>query len=401
VRAQVNDILNKLAAAAAKPAIDRKDRATYPAQVSLAAAITSALATTKVDMKPQAERLHALATKLGAYPIDAKARLLAIVAKVGPKPMRDKLLADLLSATHETAAAASVATSYEESERALLPSNTKTTALALDAIMREDPKQAIAQKLARGVLDSRKRGRWVSTQENLVVLQTMRRFFDTYEKDTPNYTGKLWFGAAAYAEQTFAGRNNLRGLAQVDWDRLPARSGHDLALQKTGPGRMYYRIGITYAPKRVDLPALDAGFLVRRSYEAIDSPDDVTKLSDGSIRVKLGARVRVRLEAINSTERYAVALVDPLPAGFEAVNEALVTSERVAAAQDDAHWDFTAHRDTRVEAFRMNLAAGKHRYTYTARATTPGTFIAAPTKAEEMYSPETFGRGTGTSVVIE
>ena len=34
------------------------------------------------------------------------------------------------------------------------------------------------------------------------MLQTMRRYFDTYEKLTPNYTGKLWFGKAAYAAQT-------------------------------------------------------------------------------------------------------------------------------------------------------------------------------------------------------
>jgi len=35
------------------------------------------------------------------------------------------------------------------------------------------------------------------------------------------------------------------------------------------------------------------------------------------------------------------------------------------------------------------------------RGATPGTFIAAPTKAEEMYSPETFGRSAGQVIVIE
>jgi uncharacterized protein YfaS (alpha-2-macroglobulin family) len=163
---------------------------------------------------------------------------------------------------------------------------------------------------------------------------------------------------------------------------------------------MYYRVGITYAPKNVNLPALDAGFLVRRSYEPIDDPKDVATDPDGTVRVRLGARVRVTLEAINSTDRHAVALVDPLPAGFESVNDQLATAERVAAVQGDARWDFRAHRDVRTEVFRMDLEAGRHRYTYTARATTPGSFIAAPAKAEEMYSPETFGRSTGTRVVV-
>jgi uncharacterized protein YfaS (alpha-2-macroglobulin family) len=35
------------------------------------------------------------------------------------------------------------------------------------------------------------------------------------------------------------------------------------------------------------------------------------------------------------------------------------------------------------------------------RATTPGRFVAPPPKAEEMYSPEVFGRGASELVVVE
>jgi uncharacterized protein YfaS (alpha-2-macroglobulin family) len=58
-------------------------------------------------------------------------------------------------------------------------------------------------------------------------------------------------------------------------------------------------------------------------------------------------------------------------------------------------------RDNRTEAFQMDVREGTHRFSYTVRAATPGTFIAAPAKAEEMYSPETFGRSNGIQVVIE
>ena len=57
-------------------------------------------------------------------------------------------------------------------------------------------------------------------------------------------------------------------------------------------------------------------------------------------------------------------------------------------------------RDERVEAFSSMVWAGVHEYTYVARATTPGTFVVPPPKAEEMYSPETFGRGASATVVI-
>ena len=44
---------------------------------------------------------------------------------------------------------------------------------------------------------------------------------------------------------------------------------------------------------------------------------------------------------------------------------------------------------------------GRPHYSYVARATTPGTFVVPPPKAEEMYAPETFGRGATDRVVVE
>lgn len=58
-------------------------------------------------------------------------------------------------------------------------------------------------------------------------------------------------------------------------------------------------------------------------------------------------------------------------------------------------------RDERAEAFASLLWDGVYEYTYVARATVPGTYVAPPPKAEEMYSPETFGRGAGDCVIVE
>jgi len=38
---------------------------------------------------------------------------------------------------------------------------------------------------------------------------------------------------------------------------------------------------------------------------------------------------------------------------------------------------------------------------FVARATTPGTFVVPPTKAEEMYSPEVFGHSASDWVIVE
>lgn len=58
-------------------------------------------------------------------------------------------------------------------------------------------------------------------------------------------------------------------------------------------------------------------------------------------------------------------------------------------------------RDDRAEAFTSLLWDGVYEYTSIARATTPGTFIVPPAKAEEMYSPEVFGRSGSDWVIVK
>ena len=58
-------------------------------------------------------------------------------------------------------------------------------------------------------------------------------------------------------------------------------------------------------------------------------------------------------------------------------------------------------RDAQAEVFALALSPGVHHYSYVARATTPGSFVVPPAKAEEMYAPETFGRSDSTRLVIE
>ncbi len=64
-------------------------------------------------------------------------------------------------------------------------------------------------------------------------------------------------------------------------------------------------------------------------------------------------------------------------------------------------YDHQNLRDERTEAFTPLLWEGVHAYEYVARATTPGNFVVPPTKAEEMYMPETFGRSASDRVVVE
>jgi len=315
----------------------------------------------------------------------------------------------------ETAGAANFTTEYSDQIYLLLSSDRRTDAIVLDAVMQDNPQSDLIAKVVNGLLAHRTRGRWENTQENVFVLLALDRYFNTYEAQTPDFVARIWLG------NTYAGGNEFRGRTTDIYETLvpmnyvlsetSAGGGtQDLILSKEGPGKLYYRLGLQYAPTDLDLEPLDMGFVVQRRYEAVDDPEDVFQDNQGVWHIKAGARVRVKLTMVADNRRYHVALVDPVPAGLEIINPSLAVSEQIP--QDPTSPDFRygwwwwgtwyEHqnmRDDRAEAFASLLWDGVYEYTYVTRATTPGTFIVPPTRAEEMYSPEVFGR-SGSDVVI-
>jgi alpha-2-macroglobulin len=339
----------------------------------------------------------------------------------------DDIKTFLLSRVAETAGEAHFTTSYrEEDSYVLLSSDRRADAVLLDALIRlntatpNDSTKDLIVKLVAGLLNHRTAGRWGSTQENSFVLLALDNYFNTYEKATPEFVAKAWLGDGYAGAQEFKGRTTEQKSLMVPMNALLEAGEQSIfTLSKEGTGRLYYRLGLTYAPKSLVLKPADFGFTVTRTYEGVDSPDDVTKGADGTWRVKAGARVRVKLQMVAPTRRYHVALVDPLPAGFEALNPelkgtgALPPEQPVSEESENTgpwgryYWwwgPWYQHenlRDERVEAFTTLLWEGVHKYSYIARATTPGTFIVPPTKAEEMYSPEIFGRAATEKVIVE
>ena len=312
----------------------------------------------------------------------------------------------------ETAGAAHFSTSYREEEGyLLLASNRRADGIILEAMIQAEPDSDLIPKIVRGLLAHRKAGRWTNTQENVFILLALDSYFQTYEAQTPDFIARAWLGDQYVTEFAFEGRTTEYQTTVVPMSYLAQADGaQDLILNKEGDGRLYYRLGLSYAPTDLDLAPLEQGFAVERSYEAIDDPADVIQDVRGVWHIKAGARVRVRLRLVAPTRRYHVALQDPLPAGLEPLNPALAVTGSIPKDTSDTsssrywwwRWTWYEHqnlRDQRAEAFASLLWDGIHTYTYVTRATTPGEFVVPPAKAEEMYSPEVFGR-TGTDRVI-
>ncbi len=321
----------------------------------------------------------------------------------------------------ETPGAANFTTEYHEQTYLLLSSDRRTDGILLEALMADQPQSDLIPKLVNGLMAHRKRGRWNNTQENVFILLSLERYFKTYEAQTPDFVARIWLGEAYAGEHEFSGRTTDRRETLVPMsyltDAIPSGTAQDLILSKEGAGRLYYRLGLRYAPTDLQQEPLDMGFVVQRVYEPVDDPGDVYQDAAGAWHIKAGARVRVRLTMVADNRRYHVALTDPLPAGLEIVNPALAVTgslpqdpqERVRPEGRASYygwwWRYWFEhqnlRDERAEAFTSLLWEGVYEYTYVARATTPGIFVAPPAKAEEMYSPEVFGRSGSAVVIVE
>jgi uncharacterized protein YfaS (alpha-2-macroglobulin family) len=325
----------------------------------------------------------------------------------------------------ETAGTAHFVCSYSDSDYLVLNSNRRADGVILEALIGDQPNSDLIPKIVRGLLAHRTRGRWENTQENVFILLALDRYFNAFEKVTPNFVARAWLGERFAGEQQFKGRSTDRQQVNVPMRYLVSQGGaQNLIISKDGAGRLYYRIGMNYAPIDLNLQPADYGFTVERSYEAVDDPKDVSRDAAGAWHVKAGARVRVRLTMVATARRYHVALVDPMPAGFESVNPSLATTGSIprdekqsgvgqsgsrASINGGYGWwwwrpvwfEHQNLRDDRAEAFTSLLWEGVYKYSYVTRATTPGDFVVPPAKAEEMYHPETFGRGKTDRVRIQ
>ena len=304
----------------------------------------------------------------------------------------------------QTAETARFTTQVSEAEKYVtLHSSRRTDAILLNGLLTDEATNPLAAKLVRGLLAHRTKGRWSNTQENIWVLLALQSYFKTYEKQTPKFTAGVWLDKTFLGEETFAGRSNKEAALTRPMRDL-ADKEKELILSKQGTGRLYYRVGMKFAPKSLRGAAESRGFTLERSYKGVDKPEDVQQLENGDWKIKAGAKVEVTLTMVCPQRRYHVALVDQLPAGLEPLNPALQGTPKVQENSRRQWWNWYEHdnlRDERVEAFATTVYPGVYTYSYTALATTPGDYVLPPLKAEEMYSPEVFGRTATGRLVIE
>jgi hypothetical protein len=350
-----------------------------------------------------------------ALPLFGKALLAdAIATGKGKRAQADALLRDLFDAAKETPREVHFEESEPGSFAPLLSSDTRTTGMVLQTLVDLKPDHPYVSKIARYLTSVRKGGKYRNTQEAAYALMGLTEVVRVREREAPDFVARVAMGGEEIASAEFRERTLSVARKKVPLAELPSGSGTlPLVFQADGKGTLFYSALLRYAPLEVPREARAEGITVQRWFEPFDAP------GKQSLEVAAGDLVRVRARVATPQERNFVAVEVPLPAGLEAVDTALLTSRQTARSRDeeaqeseksqaldatqDFFWspfDHSEKRDDRVVYFSDHLPPGVHTLSFVARATTPGKFVLKPARAEEMYSPEVFGRSEGGSFTV-
>ena len=292
-------------------------------------------------------------------------------------------------------------------------SNVRSTAIVLNSLVRGDVADAPIRQMVRWMMAAREDGRWGNTQENAMAMEALVAYYRKFEAATPDFRAVVKLGAEDFTREAFKGRSTTASSKELPMAKVlasgDAGSNRPLTFSREGTGTLFYTARLRYAADELHQTGLDSGINIERSY----SPYVESGNRPPALAYKAGDLVRVTLTFNLTKERRYVAVTDPLPAGFEAVESWFATTAaalgRSSTTQgpEGGSWyswwqrggfDHVERLDDRVQLFATRLAEGKHEFTYIVRATTAGSFRTAPARAEEMYEPEVFGR-TQTHVI--
>lgn len=284
------------------------------------------------------------------------------------------------------------------------------------------PLHPLLERLGRGALQ-RRAERYATTQDHAASLLGVAAWLEAAGRDVPNVHAKVQVGARTVGTLRFVGRSAAARLFEVPQTNLVAAQATPLVVERTGQGPVYASLRYEYLVPSLADRARNAGLVVRRT--ALDMEGDVEPKS-----LTRGGFLAVTVEVWSGLQRRDVAIVDPLPAGLEAVDFEMAgqpeivrrklagldgrravggvragpDAEGTEESEGDDAWQLDAsHREltpTEVRFFVSELPAGRSVFRYVARARTRGESRWQGSHAHMMYAPEVFGAAASRNIVV-
>lgn len=288
-----------------------------------------------------------------------------------------------------------------------MASSTRTTALALMALLRVQPEDALIGGSVRYLMGQRRASGWGSTNETSFAILALSDYLLQLQQQpaTVRYTAQL--NGVTLDTGALTVENSTWRVSVPVSDLLTGTN----TLVLTSDGNVFYHTTTRMVVPEPELPA--AGVVgVQRTYLDPATNKPFTR------SVTAGELVKVQLTLTLPRESYYMLVEDKLPGGLAALNEGLNTTshdgryddrcsdEWYCEEQEVFLWGQLGYNNKEVRAERVSffityLKAGQHTFTYYARALRAGTYLTLPAEASAMYNADFWGRSESAVLVVE
>ena len=283
-----------------------------------------------------------------------------------------------------------------------MASTVRTTALILLAYAEIDPNNSLVPGIV-GYLADQRQGihGWGTTNETSFTILALTEHLIHAENQLGSTPYEVLVNGKSLAFGTLEVGNTS---ANIDIPLAELKDGlNSLVVNTQGDNPTYFDLSTRYDLLRNSVE--EAGSIqVNRKYF-----DPVTKAPIESFEAGQLVKVEVRVQVPENT--FFVAVEDYLPGGLEALNEGLSAANQVSTDSwgyenyqpffwQEYGYNYKEIRGDRVVFFITDFEKGTRTFTYYARATTPGQFVALPAQAYAMYDLSLWGRSESTNIGI-
>jgi alpha-2-macroglobulin len=296
---------------------------------------------------------------------------LAVIESKGPKSMIDELLKPI-EANKE---------GYLEQ---FFGSVARENALHLMAWTLHEPTSPRVDELAVELFSRRSNGHWSTTQANAWSVLALSNYVRVIETGDKNARGDVRWSSAS---SPFVVSKD-KPLSSLSFPINGKGSSEPIRITKSG-GKVFTEMTAEARPRLVEQPQQNRGYQLTRRYSKLGDDGKLTAAEN----LRVGDRVLVTLDIQVPRRATYLAVADPLPGVFEAINPAFKSQEIGPGETLGTEWvsDYKELRTDRALFFADLLYPGQYTLRYLARVISAGDAIAPSAKIEEMYHPERMG----------
>jgi uncharacterized protein YfaS (alpha-2-macroglobulin family) len=284
----------------------------------------------------------------------------------------------------------------------------ETTAYALKALANLDLQSDLLPRAARWLIEHRSDGYyWNSTEQTATAIYGLIDYLKISGELKPNYTLTVYLNGQKLAERSIT-EKDVANPAPITLTVSPPQvhaGSNEVRIVKSGVGVLYWSASATYFSREAKpAPKGSAALNIVREYFRLvpERQEDRIVYSEQPLTgaVESGDVVAVRLTVSATRDEQYLEIEDPIPAGFEFIEQEGLYELKAKPAWWDFYYTQQEFHDDRAALFSTTFRRGQGQFHYLLKAVTPGTFQANPARVLPMYEPTRQGSTRAATLTV-